>query len=235
MLVDIKKNRIEWLIVSLLSAGSRILETVSMILPLKAIFVMMKPEALPDIWHNSGFELFHLIISIMILVLITFLLGKILHVLARRRAHNLYIDDAHGDADSMAMVTIKITSSFWVMLVFTIIMAITDIYALVLIALLIFLSFMPLPMLKTEIKQNFYKLLGISKTQDRFRFISQLLFLVYFMSLLTLIILQDEKVTVLLLLSVLIGRKYLMEFARLRVGLLQREKLKNNSEIDLFD
>ena len=87
----------------------------------------------------------------------------------------------------------------------------------------------------TEIKQNLYKLLGISKTQVRIRFVSQFLFLVYFMSLLTLIILQDEKVTVLLLLSVLIGRKFFMEFARLRDGLLQREELKNSSQADFLD
>ncbi len=225
----------EWLLVSLLSAGSRILETASMILPVKAVFVLMKPEILPDFWLQSGLGITHLLVSIIILTLIMLFTAKLLDVLARHRAHNLHPEildaDADADADKMALITTKISSAVMVMFVFIVIIGFVDLSALLIIVFLLIISRLPSPLVRHEVQDRIYQLFGITTNAARYRFISQLLFQLYFMSILTLVILQDSTVTVVLLLVMLVGRRLFQEYSRLRVGLFQREELRSGKLI----
>jgi hypothetical protein len=228
-----KKNYTDWLIVSLLSAGSRILETLSMILPVKAIFVLMKPDLLPSIWFELGLNLSHFLVAIIALVTFTLLLGKILHVFAKRKASLLQHVLENESTDNMALIITKITSSIIVMIIFAAIVGFIDVYALLLLLILISLTFIQIPILTKDLKAKLYRLLGITRDEARFRLVSQLLFLIYFMLLLTITLQQDTKVTITLLLVMLVGRRFFQEFSRFRIGSFQKRKFASGNLIDI--
>ena len=116
-----KRTHIEWLIVALLSASGRILETIAMILPVKAIFVLMKPEVLPSFWFEAGLDISHLMFVIVILVTVSLLLGKVLHAIAKRRARGFHDGNEDDEAEEMALIATKITSSSIVLFIFIVI------------------------------------------------------------------------------------------------------------------
>lgn len=223
-MIEKTHTHIEWLVVALLSASARILETLAMILPLKAIFVLMKPDIIPSLWFESGLDISHLILVIGILVTISLLLGKILHAMAKRRAHALNYGVEDDRAEEMASIEIKITSSMIVLFISIAVIGILNLYALLLALVLFSVSQIQLPVLKKETKYKFFSLLAISKEEARIKFVSQILFLVYFMSLLFLTIQQNTEITISLLLIILIGRRMFGEFSRLCVGLLQKKQ-----------
>ena len=224
-----RKKYTDWLLVSLLSASSRILETVSMILPVKAIFVLMKPEVLPDIWFESGFDMSHLMVLIVVLVGFTLLLGRVLHVMANRKAQDLHNEDEAQEIEQKALVTTKVTSSIFVMLIFANIIGYVNILALLLIMASVLVSQISMPFSNAEFRGKFFRLLGITKDEVRIRFVSQLLFLVYFMALLMLTMQQDMEITITLLLVMLVGRRFFGELTRFRRGLLQMGRAKSDN------
>jgi len=233
MLSNLKrKNCTNWLIVALLSASSRILETLAMILPIKAIFVLMKPDVVPSFWFEQRLDLADLMVFIVVLVVLLLLLGKILHVIAKRKAKDLHHSYKNDEAEEMALVTTKITSSIIVMIIFACITGYVNFYALLLTGVLFLVSQIRVPLLKGKAKSKFYSLLGISKEEARIRFISQILFLVYFMSLLVLTIQQEMEVTITLLLIMLIGRRNFGEFSRLRIGLFNKKQIVSGAWAD---
>ena len=218
-------NHLSLLVVSLLSASSRIFETISMILPIKAVFVFMKPDILPDDWYELGYTLIDFMFFIAALVMFSLFLGRVLHVVARRRARELHVDDDDGELDKKGLITTKITAALVVMTVFLGIVGYVHIWALLLIVTLVLISLTPPPFSRGKGIHKFYSLLGITEDNTRVRFVSQLLFLVYFMCLLIFAVQQDIKVGVSLLLVMLVGRRFFGELTRFRRALLQKKKV----------
>jgi len=221
-------NHLSLLVVSLLSASSRIFETISMILPIKAVFVFMKPDILPDDWYELGLTLIDFMFFIAALVMFSLFLGRVLHVVARQKARELHVDDDDGELDKKGLITTKITAALVVMTVFLGIVGYVHIWALLLIVTLVLTSLIPPPFSRGKGIQKFYSLLGITEDNTRVRFVSQLLFLVYFMCLLIFAIQQDIKVGVSLLLVMLVGRRFFGELTRFRRALLQKKKVNTS-------
>jgi hypothetical protein len=232
MLINSTKpiNR-EWLAVSLLSAGARILETASMILPVKAIFILIKPEIVPEFWTQYGFNIAHLLLAIVGSTLIMFFSAKMLLVIAKQKARNLHLDIHHDQAEQMAQISTKISSSIMVMLVFCAIIGALDSYALLILAVLVAISQLHTPNSMRKTRDSIYRILGITQRTNRYRFISQLLFQLYFITMVTTVMLIKSHVTVVLLLVILVGRRFFQEYARLRIGLFQRQELKDGKLI----
>lgn len=219
-----KNNHFSWLVVSLLSASSRILETVSMILPVKAVFVLMKPDIVPANWFSLGFTISDLMIIIMVLVMFSLLSGRVLHVVAQRKARELHVEGNDEELDRKALITTKISAALVVMIIFAGVIVYVKMEAFLLIFILVSISSIRWSLFMSDGAKKVFSLLGIAKDEMRVRFVSQLLFLIYFMCLLIVATQQVMEITISLLLVMLVGRRFFGELTRFRRALLQKKR-----------
>jgi hypothetical protein len=213
------------------SAFAKILETISLVLPLKGVFILMSPAMLPKILTERGIGVNEVMVFISCAVVVTFVLAKLLQVFAHNLAHKATLGDDSELSAIRTKLTVRLSSSLLALLLFLIAIALFYYSAALLIVALIGLAFI-FP--DSVIKSRWFKLLqsglGARNKEAQYRLLSSCLFLIFFITIVALTLKGVLKVEVSLLLTVLISRRLLQEYARLRISILALDHLLKSGE-----
>lgn len=208
------------------SAFAKILETVSLVLPLKGVFILMNPAILPGSLTDRGIGVNEVMIFISCAVVVSFVLAKLLQVIAHKLAHRAISGDDSKLSDTMTRLTVRLSSSLLALLMFLIAIALLYYPAALLIIGLIGIAFV-FPVCITE--SRFFTLvqsgLGARSKESQYRLLGSCLFIVFFIAIVAMTLKGVIAVEVSLLITVLIARRLLQEYARLRVAILALDHL----------
>ena len=209
-----------------LSAFAKILETISLVLPLKGVFVLMNPAILPDILTNRGISVNEVMIFISCAVVVSFVLAKLLQVLAHNLAHKAISGDDSELSDTRTKLTVRVASSLLTILLFLLTIVLLYYPAALLIAGIVGIASV-FPKCITE--SRFFKImrsgLGARNKESQYRLLASCLFIVFFISIVLMTLAEMITIGVSLLIPVLIVRRLLQEYAQFRVTVLKLDHL----------
>lgn len=208
------------------SAFAKILETISLVLPLKGVFVLMNPMILPKALTERGIGVNEVMIFISCAVVVSFVLAKILQVLAHNFAHKATLGDDTELSDIRTKLTVRLSSSLLALLLF--LMAIALLYypaALLIIGLIVIAFVFPAFITESHAFKFLQFGLGARNKEAQYRLLASCLFLVFFIAIVVMTLKGILTVEVSLLITVLIARRLLQEYARLRIAILALDHL----------
>jgi hypothetical protein len=208
------------------SAFAKILETISLVLPLKGVFILMNPAMLPKMLTERGIGVNEVMVFISCAVVVTFVLAKLLQVFAHNLAHKATLGDDSELSAIRTKLTVRLSSSLLALLLFLIAIALLYYPAALLIIGLIGAAF-AFPACVTQ--SHAFKLLqsglGARNKEAQYRLLGSCLFMVFFIAIVAMTLRGVLAVEVSLLITVLIARRLLQEYARLRIAILALDHL----------
>jgi hypothetical protein len=212
---------------ALVSAFAKILETVSLVLPLKGVFILMNPTMLPKILTERGIGVNEVMILISCAVVGSFLLAKLFQFIAHNLAHKAILGDDSEFSDARTKLTVKLSSSLLTMLLF--LLAITLLYypaALLIIGLISTAFLTPSIVVESHRFKLVKFVLGVGKSkQAQYRLLANCLFLTFFILIVGMTLTGLLHVDITLLFTVLITRQLLQEYAALMVSVFTLDHL----------
>jgi len=208
------------------SAFAKILETISLVLPLKGVFILMNPAMLPKMLTERGIGVNEVMVFISCAVVVTFVLAKLLQVFAHNLAHKAILGDDSDLSAIKTKLTVRLSSSLLALLLFLIAIALLYYPAALLLIGLIAVAFV-FPAYVTE--SHAFKLLqsglGARNKEAQYRLLGSCLFMVFFIAIVAMTLKGVLTVQVSLLITVLLARRLLQEYARLRIAILALDHL----------
>jgi hypothetical protein len=216
------------------SAFAKILETVSLVLPLKGVFILMNPAILPEMLTERGVGVNEVMVFISCAVVISFVLAKLLQVLAHNLAHKATLGDDSELSGNRTKLTVRLSSSLLALLMFLMVITLLYYPAALLIVALIGLAYMfPASVVESRCFKLLQSGLGARNKEAQYRLLSSCLFLIFFIAIVALTLKGVLKVEVSLLITVLISRRLLQEYSRLRISILALDHLLKSGESKL--
>jgi hypothetical protein len=208
------------------SAFAKILETISLVLPLKGVFILMNPAILPKMLTERGIGVNEVMIFISCAVVVSFVLARLLQVLAHNLAHKATLGDDSELSDVRTKLTVRLSSSLLALLLFLIAIALLYYPAALLIIGLIGVTFVfPACIIESHAFKFLQFGLGARSREAQYRLLGSCLFLVFFIAIVAMTLKGMLTVEVSLLITVLIARRLLQEYARLRIAILALDHL----------
>jgi len=208
------------------SAFAKILETISLVLPLKGVFILMNPSILPKMLTERGIGVNEVMVFISCAVVVTFVLAKMLQVFAHNLAHKAILGDDSELSASRTRLTVRLSSSLLALLLFLIAIAWLYYPAALLIVVLIGLGLMfPACLLESRAFKLLQSALGARSKESQYRLLGSSLFMVFFIVIVAMTLKGLLTVEISLLITVLLARRLLQEYARLRIAILALDHL----------
>jgi hypothetical protein len=186
----------------------------------------MNPAMLPKMLTERGIGVNEVMVFISCAVVVTFVLAKLLQVFAHNLAHKATLGDDSELSAIRTKLTVRLSSSLLALLLFLIAIALLYYPAALLIIGLIGAAF-AFPACVTQ--SHAFKLLqsglGARNKEAQYRLLGSCLFMVFFIAIVAMTLRGVLAVEVSLLITVLIARRLLQEYARLRIAILALDHL----------
>lgn len=231
-----RKRHLQWFWIASVNALSRILETVAMLLPVKAAFLLIRPDALEKLLVDFTLTIEAFVILLMLVVSFSVISSKFLQAYSRQKAKLMHQHLENLDAETLSMVTIRVASAMIVMLVYSLVLVFVDWQAFLFMMLLVLLMSLPWSgRLNKAHKVKFYRFFGIQRRGARYRFAGQVLVLVFVTVILLQAVRQDEPISIMLVVVILLARRFFQTFAGFSNGLHERKLLKTGRKLEYDD